>query len=589
MGNFWRSVRVLLVIIGLALIARAVFAQEGQTDLLFERNLFDTRADLEFLADRVYEGSRPPIWTGNTDTTSPTALADLWFDNEQIADQVFGAGIRPEGWIGATTANPSLLLRNIRHDLEFTADEVFAEEGRPPEWRGTTPITRCSRTLQNLYYVFQQSAGLQSEVPQSALDFCRSLEVEADDRLVRAALASDPSANPALPELILAVRGDLERLADEKLGLGTRPPGWIGTTDVSAPTLVSDNFLDLELLATTLLGGSSRPDGWIGTTSTAAAIAYRNLRHDLELLADVAMGIGVRPRGWQGVDPIVACTPTQQNLVLITQQFYPEFTLPPIPEGETAPPDYCAQAEAAANFIIENPPVPPPSEEGVAEDVDQRFVAEAEWAFTYLDTGGLLYMGQMPLGTQFRAWYRNFGESTMMFVTGDGFAVWIDRRWTTMSPETHRLLPVPNGVRPLTFCDAGWCNGPGPTPTPTGSGPIDQLLFANTPLPTAPSQEDLRNTLIQVSWNHIRVTYVQDNVAGNLARVALEICAEPAQIACEPVTRVFDNNTGLLRSSVGTYNGLNVYEFTYGYSTNLIVEGATRFSPDIWISDPTIR
>jgi hypothetical protein len=34
---------------------------------------------------------------------------------------------------------------------------------------------------------------------------------------------------------------------------------------------------------------------------------------------------------------------------------------------------------------------------------------------------------------------------------------------------------------------------------------------------------------------------------------------------------------------------LNVYEFPYGYTPNLIVEGATLTSPDIWISDPSIR
>jgi hypothetical protein len=34
---------------------------------------------------------------------------------------------------------------------------------------------------------------------------------------------------------------------------------------------------------------------------------------------------------------------------------------------------------------------------------------------------------------------------------------------------------------------------------------------------------------------------------------------------------------------------LNIYELRYGYSTNLLIEGETRFSTDVWISDPTIR
>ena len=37
------------------------------------------------------------------------------------------------------------------------------------------------------------------------------------------------------------------------------------------------------------------------------------------------------------------------------------------------------------------------------------------------------------------------------------------------------------------------------------------------------------------------------------------------------------------------FNGLNVFEFRYGYSTNLVIESDTMYSQDVWISDPTIR
>jgi hypothetical protein len=70
---------------------------------------------------------------------------------------------------------------------------------------------------------------------------------------------------------------------------------------------------------------------------------------------------------------------------------------------------------------------------------------------------------------------------------------------------------------------------------------------------------------------------------------ALEICQQPAQIDCEPVTRVYDNATGTAKAVVSQQNGLNVYEFGYGYTNNLLIEGDTLFSPDVWISDPTIR
>ena len=52
-----------------------------------------------------------------------------------------------------------------------------------------------------------------------------------------------------------------------------------------------------------------------------------------------------------------------------------------------------------------------------------------------------------------------------------------------------------------------------------------------------------------------------------------------------------DKEQGLLppKAVLSQFNGLNVYEFPYGYTSNLLVEGSTRTSPDIWISDPSIR
>jgi hypothetical protein len=94
-----------------------------------------------------------------------------------------------------------------------------------------------------------------------------------------------------------------------------------------------------------------------------------------------------------------------------------------------------------------------------------------------------------------------------------------------------------------------------------------------------------------VSWNFIRVTYVQDNVAARTAQVTLEICSTPAtpQATCEPATSVFDNAANAQRPAVAQFNGLNVYEFNYGYSTNVVIESDNFYSIDVWISDPTIR
>jgi hypothetical protein len=279
------------------------------------------------------------------------------------------------------------------------------------------------------------------------------------------------------------------------------------------------------------------------------------------------------------VDGLAVCDPILQNLVILLADSY-GFSTQSIPVGA----GFCTEAAIQANQLAENPPAP---EEGATEEADQ-FQAESQMAFTYLDPAATQYMGMMPAGTLFKAWYRNFGDSTMMFVSGDDFAVYIDRRWTTLPQEIYDRLPTTEGVKPLTFCDASWCNGPGPTPTPTGSGAIEALLDSGTPIAT-PNISDVQGEKRQVSWNNIRVTYLLDNAEARTVQVALEICQDATQTDCEPVVSVFDNGTGAPKPILSQYNGLNVYEFPYGYSPNLLIEGETLFSPDIWISDPTIR
>lgn len=567
--------RYILLLLAPLMIIANVFAEPPQQVDEYGLLVLDTRADLELLADSVLgEGQRPEGWTANTDVTSASAAADLWFDTELLANAIFGATVRPPDWVGAATTNAAVLARNVRFNLELAATRFFDGRTRPEDWRGADATLLCSRTLQNVVSLLEIYYQVQFQTPASALNYCETVQVEAQDRIEDNALSTADAE--ALKDLTLAVRGDLERLADEKLGLSVRPPEWIGNKDRESPTLAGDIFLDLETLATTLPESTVRPPGWIGTVSNSPFFTYRNLRHDLELLADVSLGVNVRPRGWQGVNLIERCDPLVQDLVLLVQTNI-GFTTDNVP-----PENFCQQVEEAANVLAENPPIA-----DVAAEQDNRFVATADSAFTYLDVAATQFMGIMPPGTKFRAWYRNFAASTMMFVSGDDFAVYVDRRWTTLTQETFDRLPTLEGVAPLTFCDASWCNGPGPTPTPTGFGALALLLNEAT-APAPPPQEEVSQKT-QVSWSNIRVTYLSDNAQTRTAQVTLEICAEPAQITCEPVIRVFDNNTGTIKNPVSQLNNLNVYEFPYGYTANLVIEGATLTSPDVWISDPTIR
>ncbi len=202
-------------------------------------------------------------------------------------------------------------------------------------------------------------------------------------------------------------------------------------------------------------------------------------------------------------------------------------------------------------------------------------------------------MGIMPAGIKFKAWYRNFHGSKMMFVTGDNFAVYVDYSFTTLPPYVFDALPSLQGVNPQTFCNASWCNGPGPTPTPTGEGPLGAVLGGGTQpaVISTPGAGTPNPNKTKVSWNNIRVTYIQDNTQTRTAQVTIELCTTPAATAtvCEPVISVIDGNTNQILQPLAQNNGANVYEFKYGYSTGLQIEGDTLYSNDIWISDPTIR
>ncbi len=570
---------LLLLLGGFALGAHA------QTTTLFQQFIFDTRADLEVLANEAYGGAvRPDGWLGNSDLASPTVVTDLWFDNEVLANTIFGEGVRPESWIGVTATVAEVLSRNVRHDLELSADEVLGLNQRPPEWRGGDPLIRCERSLQNVIAALDRFYSLETEVASSTFNYCQALAADLEDELTNiyfgTQIDDEPLSDPL--DLILAVRGDLERLADEKLGLNNRPTLWIGNRDRSSTTLIGDTFLDIQRLADELLGQNVRPEGWIGAVSVSVSSSYFSLRHDLELLTDETLAFETRPNGWQGALPLARCTPLEQQLVFIArvQYAYTTETIDPLAG------DFCAQASAGANLLVETPPA-----RDVVEGEDESpQISNSQIAFTYLDVAATQYMGMMPLDTQFRALYRNFSESTMMFVVGEDFAVYIDQRWTNLPDTVFRGLPTLEGVRPIAFCDAEWCQGPGPTPTPTGGGPLIALILETTPV-AAPDAAQISITKTQVSWTNVRVTYLADNAATRSAQVTLEVCAQPAEVAtaCEPVTRLFDNSTGTERPVIGQSSNLNIYELRYGYTTNLLLEGETRFATDVWISDPTIR
>ena len=577
-----RTSRWLIPLVTLLLMVGWVMSSSLAQANLFQAFIQDVRNDMELLANRVFAGTRPEAWTGNAVLDSPTVVADLWFDNELLADAVYGAGNRPQDWIGATSANAEIVTRNIRHDLEIAASQFLGVSIRPDGWIGAPPLFGCSRTTQNIILLLNTQFTIQLPDIEGVIDYCGTLETDIDNIYIPEILGVGDVAPPQdVQGLIWGVRGDLERLANETQGLDNRPSGWIGNTNIDSPDLAPDLFSDLGRLADAILGNGNRPEGWSGLITESLTVSHRNLRSDLELLADATpnLGIGVRPSGWEGADPLILCSTNTQNLLVLLRQAF-NYELDPALTAETA--NYCQLVTQIANDFTENPPIE------VVEAQDTRFVYEAANAFSYLDAAATQFMGPMPFGVEFRAWYRNFGGSSMMFVSGADFAVYIDRRWTTMPQEVFDTLPTLDGVIPLTFCDAVWCNGPRPTPTPTGRGPLADIINAATPPATIDPNAVQGEGKQLVSWNHIRINYLLQRPEVGAAQVTLEICSDVSQINCEPVVNVFNNAVGTNVPVVSQFNGLNVYELPYGYSTNFVVEGLTLFSTDIWLSDPAL-
>ncbi len=577
----WVGVSILLATaLGVQVFAAPIAQSE------FTRDAFDVRADIELTADQVFGvGTRPPGWTGNNDVDTPAFVPDLWTDNQIIADTVFGIGVRPPNWFGVTVSVAQILTRNVRHDLEIMADQVFEAGARPQEWRGArVPYIVCDRTLQNTLALIDQFYGIESQTPESALSYCVAVQAEIEDELIDIVFSTPAAGGVFDPfQAIITVRADLDLLVDGVVG--ARPPGYIGEVGRDSPTYAPDILLDLETVANTALGVGIRPPGWTLSISNNQAYAYLTLRRNLELLADAVVGIGIRPEGWQGANALDRCEPLVRNLIYVVRVTYQMFT---VDQVDINAPDYCAQISSTVNNYIENPPIL----DVAAADQEEirRFSAASDFAFSYLDVAATLYMGIMPGGIEFRAVYRNYGDSNMMFVTGSDFALYLDRRFTTMQETTYRALPTFNGAEPVSYCDSFWCSGPGPTPTPTGSSPLLQVILGTTPQPT-PNTQELAASKQLVSWNYIRVTYVSDDIAARSAQVALEICPAPAadDVTCEPVVSAFDNSLGLTKPVIAQFNGLNVYEFRYGYTQSLLIEGTTLYSQDLWISDPTIR
>lgn len=258
--------------------------------------------------------------------------------------------------------------------------------------------------------------------------------------------------------LLLASRSDLENLVNFTRA-GVRPDGWTGAIDINDPNLALLIRLDLELLAGALLGANIRPDGWFGAIASTNYAIARDIRHDLELLAETVLG-AERPAGWIGAEPLLRCDRTTQALVRLLE-LNGVFVL----QADRTAPDFCARAAQEASVFVEINYLATGTRVGerISPVIGSTFVGDSSinsnFAVGFFDTGAVRRAGVIPNGTSFTPIARSYTQfSNMMLIEGDGFEVFIDYQFSTVTDDQFEALPNVTTLEYNVSCSADWCN-----------------------------------------------------------------------------------------------------------------------------------
>jgi hypothetical protein len=266
-----------------------------------------------------------------------------------------------------------------------------------------------------------------------------------------------PTATPEIPAevfVLLDVRTDMERLADENFGVGSRPAGWNGVISPFEPQIALLTRADLELLATTLINPTARPAAWIGAFASTPFAVARDVRHDLEQLADYVYGRDARPDGWLGGDPLMRCNRATQALVALLQRGG-IYRL----EVQANAPNFCREVELSVTRFTETELL---ANAGNLFSNQVSLLAEHEittdFAVAFLDPGAVGRVGRIPRGTPIQVLGRSTTAfSNMMLVQGDSFIVFVEYTNTTVSEAQFRGLNNWEGLQLSTGCFADWC------------------------------------------------------------------------------------------------------------------------------------
>ncbi len=552
--------------------------------------LLAARVDLETVAnERLGDGYRPAMWSNSIDVNSPTFALDLRLDLETLAGVLGSPDQRPEGWFGAVPGTLWAQGRDLRHDLELLAEQLFGVGVRPSLWVGGDPVMRCDRDVQAAAYWFDRT-NVAYNLPegQTGPEYCAL--VEQQNKLFANIVIQ--GAEPAGD-----LRADLNALSRVVFRENVYPIGWTdGKDNVSVRQ-------DMELLkaAASQIGQPVDEAQWFGEVGFAEAWEVsRANRHDLELLADAKMGIGLRPDGWTAFEPLVRCPIDTQEFALLMQA---EAGL--VPSIDPTTPDYCAQIVVEFSRFVEDqvsatltrPAAPaavsavadgaaPPVSGAAASASVGNIAGVAQNPAAYLDRGARIRVGAIPRGTAFTALARNSApDSTMAYISGEGFHVWASYRFTSLTEGEYLSLPYAETVEyqlPQLLCFAIWCTDLVRFGDPLGGeigydGVVPRGGYGGVAAPG-------RN-LRQLDYAHVRLLFNQHDTPNNQAELRIEICPELNNYnTCEPVLRLYES--GQLIQPVRVENGRPVWRLRYELHDPSRLESRTYFVNGLWVSRP---
>ncbi len=572
---------ILLMVVGLLFGGGQVLASPpAQNDLT--PVMLAARTDLESLANEVMGVSiRPVGWTNSLDPQRPSFLVELRLDLEILASALISPLQRPSDWFGAAPGSPELIIRDVRHDLELLADAQLGTDVRPGLWVGADPIVRCERDLQAMVtWLRRTNMAFTPAAAVPGQDYCAAAEQQAN-----------LFADILLPELPPEgnLRPDLNSLSRAVFRDNVYPAGWTDSQDAAGIR----HDLDLLREAGRQRGDLVDPEKWFGAQTLGSDwLLERSNRHDLEVLADAKLGFNERPQGWTNFEPLVKCPYRVQNLVTLLQVYANVAA-----NADPASPTYCDQVAATATQIVESGVGSEGIGGGLVNGVITGGAAQSQAAVggieasttrpnAYLNHGATIRIGVIPRGTPFTALARSSApDSRMMYVTGEGFTLWVAWPWTTLDEADYLTLPLAEQVRyqlPQLLCFAGFCNAIVHYGDPLG-GEIG--IDAGVYLPGYAGVPGPGAHLEQKDYSFVRMMIDRDDLEHYVADFHLEICADRDNIAtCEPVLRLYED--GRLVPPIRVRDGYPVWQMTYRLHSTARLESARFFVNQLWVAHP---